>query len=249
MFHVYKNGICISGVFDSIFTDDPKTAYEYMMKRFRRNHYFNYTLHPDWAKYYSLKNSFYRIDMGKSYEQAVTAIADEDGSVDCTEKTECNRHEVAPKYKNYTDIEQTEHLLRLGVPANSADCYINPQGFIIVRQSKQQVRADFFDKHQRMKPCWSGTQLARIYIACSGKIMGYQIKAYPTNAFHEMYHSLIQALEYRIFNLDNIGELYGYDVVENGEDEEDDDFYDPLDHPDRERHLRCDDHPNDHFGE
>ena len=119
MFHVYKNGICISGVCDAIYTDDPASAYRRMMLRFRSNRYFIYRLHPDWAKAYSLKNGCFHIDMGKPYEQAVTAIADKDVSADCTELTE----------------------------------------------------------------------------------------------------------------------------------EDEDEFYDPLDHPDRERHLQCDDHPNDHFGE
>jgi len=119
MFHVYKKGICISGVFEAIYTNDPEEAYRQMHTRLTNNRYFYYRAHPEWARYYSLRNMHHHIDMGKPYEQAVTAIVDKDVCADCTELTE----------------------------------------------------------------------------------------------------------------------------------EDEDEFYDPLDHPDRERHLRCDDHPNDHFGE
>lgn len=76
MFHVYKNGICISGVFDAIYTNDPEAAYRQMHTRLTNNRYFYYRAHPDWAKAYSLKNSILHIDMGKPYEQAVTVIAE-----------------------------------------------------------------------------------------------------------------------------------------------------------------------------
>ena len=135
MFHVYKNGICISGVFDAIYTDAPEAAYRQMHTRLTNNRYFYYRAHPEWAKAYSLRNMHHHIDMGKPYEQAVTVIA---------------------------EGEKDPH----GV-----------NGLNGLHKGKDSHRLDGLD-------------------GC-----------------------------------------------------EEDKFYDPLDHPDRERHLRCDDHPNDHFGE
>lgn len=143
MFHVYKNGICISGVFEAIYTNDPEAAYRQMHTRLTNNRYFYYRAHPDWAKFYSLRNMHHHIDMGKPYEQAVTVL-----------------DPVIP----FDDESTDSHGL------------------------------DGLDGLQKGK------------------------------------------------------DPHGLDGL-NGCDEEDDDFYDPLDHPDRERHLRCDDHPNDHFGE
>ena len=78
MFHVYKNGICISGIFGSLYTDDPETAYHWMRNRMKNNQYFNYRLHPDWAKAFTLErhDKRYIVDMGKPIEDAIVDTND-----------------------------------------------------------------------------------------------------------------------------------------------------------------------------
>jgi len=84
MFHVYKNGICISGIFGALYTDDPETAYLWMRNRMKNNQYFNYRLHPDWAKYYTLErhDKRYRVYMGAPIEQAIIDTDEADDEED-----------------------------------------------------------------------------------------------------------------------------------------------------------------------
>lgn len=74
MFHVRKNGICISGIIDAIYTDDPKAAYEEMERRINNDRYFNHKVHPLWRGAYTLirHDGLCEVDMGKPIFQAVT---------------------------------------------------------------------------------------------------------------------------------------------------------------------------------
>ena len=142
MFHVYKNGICISGIFGALYTDDPETAYHWMHNRMKNNQYFNYALHPDWAKVFTLErhDRRYRVHMGVPVEQAI---------------------------------------IDTGKPYEEA--YPQP---LPERRGEQQP-VELTTMHGR--------------------------PSFTAETMH--------------------------------------DEYDPLDHPDRERHIPCCDHPNDHFGE
>jgi len=153
MFHVYKNGICISGIFGALYTDDPETAYHWMHNRMKNNQYFNYRLHPDWAKAFTLErhDKRYRVHMGAPIEQAII------------------------------DTDEVDE-----------EAYPQP---LPERRGDEDVVAHGLDG-------LNGLQ--------KGK------------------------------------DSHGLDGLDGCEE---DDFYDPLDHPDRERHIPCCDHPNDHFGE
>ena len=67
MFKVYKNGICVSGIFTRAYTDDPQRAYQWMEDMFHRRFFCPAARHA-----YELRSPHYIIDMGKSLPQAVT---------------------------------------------------------------------------------------------------------------------------------------------------------------------------------
>ena len=67
MFKVYKNGICVSGIFTRAYTDDPSRAYWWMEDMFNRRFFC-----PDARRAYELRSPHYIIDMGKPFPQAVT---------------------------------------------------------------------------------------------------------------------------------------------------------------------------------
>lgn len=75
--------------------------------------------------------------------------------------------------KGYTTREQSQRLLKIGLPANSADCYYGVQGTnpitdkpydddIMLRLSKEQLDEHLFDSGI-FSPCWSAIRLYMIY--------------------------------------------------------------------------------------
>ena len=74
MFHVRKNGICISGIIDAIYTDDPTAAYEEMERRINNDRYYCHKVHPEWRSAYTLirHDGLCEVDMGKPLPWAVT---------------------------------------------------------------------------------------------------------------------------------------------------------------------------------
>lgn len=82
MFHVLKNGICISGAFNAVMTNDPVTAYHWMRNRFKNNQYFTYYKHPEWASAYELlrRDGRIRVKMGEPIESAIFKV-ENDGTL------------------------------------------------------------------------------------------------------------------------------------------------------------------------
>ena len=73
---------------------------------------------------------------------------------------------------NYTTPEQSKRLLELGVPADSADCYLlrtHTKGdtFIVeVLHDELYSKKDKFTNMLEYLPCWSVGRLIEIYISC-----------------------------------------------------------------------------------
>ena len=68
---------------------------------------------------------------------------------------------------NFTSIEQSKRLLKLGIPANSADCfYIDEHSRIFVAWVYD-IELDPAIKNLRYIPCWSVGRLIEIYLTCA----------------------------------------------------------------------------------
>ena len=74
---------------------------------------------------------------------------------------------------NFTTPEQSKRLLELGVPADSADCYLlrtHTQGdtFIVeVLHDELYSKKDKFTNLLEYLPCWSVGRLIEIYLTCA----------------------------------------------------------------------------------
>ena len=72
---------------------------------------------------------------------------------------------------NFTTPEQSEKLLAMGIPANTADLYYERHSEIKferlnIRLNKIELADDFFEKHSLYTPHWSVGRLIEIYISC-----------------------------------------------------------------------------------
>ena len=72
-------------------------------------------------------------------------------------------------YENYTTEEQADTILSLGIPIDTADCYIDLNGNRYVRsQNEGELDNDFFTREDLgYVPCWSGLRLIEIYCAAT----------------------------------------------------------------------------------
>ena len=74
---------------------------------------------------------------------------------------------------NFTTMEQSKRLLELGVPADSADCYLlrtHTKGdtFIVeVLHDELYSKKDKFTNVLEYLPCWSVGRLIEIYLTCA----------------------------------------------------------------------------------
>lgn len=68
-------------------------------------------------------------------------------------------------YENYTTEEQVDTILSLGIPVDTADCYIDLNGNRYVRsQNEGELDDDFFTREDiGYTPCWSAGRLIEIY--------------------------------------------------------------------------------------
>ena len=72
---------------------------------------------------------------------------------------------------NFTSPEQSELLLKVGLPANSADCYHNDifctgnYTKVEFRQTSRELSDNFFKNEPKGKvfPCWTSGQLMKIF--------------------------------------------------------------------------------------
>ena len=77
---------------------------------------------------------------------------------------------------NFTTLEQSKRLLELGVPADSADCYLNGNSIIMLNgktfQENYNEDLDLARLHlmeyPHYLPCWSVGRLMEIYGICMG---------------------------------------------------------------------------------
>lgn len=79
-------------------------------------------------------------------------------------------------YNNYTTPEQSQRLLEIGVPADSADCYINTNGNttnVIPEDSPKY--SEYCRKLSYLIPCWSVGRLIEIYNICVNSMPGMQL--------------------------------------------------------------------------
>lgn len=71
---------------------------------------------------------------------------------------------------NFTTPEQSKRLLELGVPADSADCYINWYIKSAHQLPSDYTYTEFYEFHKKagriIQPCWSAGRLIEIYEIC-----------------------------------------------------------------------------------
>lgn len=72
---------------------------------------------------------------------------------------------------NFTTTEQSKRLLELGVPADSADCYINlrnnyPYGILSEDESYSDYKLAGYMNDSKVIPCWSVGRLIEIFAIC-----------------------------------------------------------------------------------
>ena len=82
--------------------------------------------------------------------------------------------EYIPITDNKTTREQSERLLQLGLPAETADCYRDSHypDMVIFRESLSELSNNFFKKdNKRYLPAWTVGQLQRLIIMATGSAM------------------------------------------------------------------------------
>lgn len=93
---------------------------------------------------------------------------------------------------NFTTPEQSKRLLELGVPADSADCYLlrtHTQGdtFIVdVLHDELYSKKDKFTNLLEYLPCWSVGRLMEIYLTCALECHPYDDFYTETPSLHLM---------------------------------------------------------------
>ena len=66
-------------------------------------------------------------------------------------------------YENYTAEEHVDTILSLGIPIDTADCYIDACGNRYVRSQNEGEQDDTFFDEFGYTPCWSAGRLVEIY--------------------------------------------------------------------------------------
>lgn len=101
--------------------------------------------------------------------------------------------------QNFTTIEQSNRLLELGLPADSADLYssLGFENLIWVRNTHSELREDYFNTLINGKsantPIWSVGRLVEIYLLCCA----YNFK-YEFLADEKPIDTIVSSIEYAI---------------------------------------------------
>ena len=66
-------------------------------------------------------------------------------------------------YENYTTEEHVDTILSIGIPIDTADCYIDACGNRYVRSQNEGEQDDTFFDEFGYTPCWSAGRLVEIY--------------------------------------------------------------------------------------
>ena len=119
---------------------------------------------------------------------------------------------------NFTTPEQSKRLLELGVPADSADCYLlrtHTKGdtFIVeVLHDELYSKKDKFTNMLEYIPCWSAGRLIDIFEKCTGERFSREINA-STLQLIPLIEDVIAQIEkhlkimiYRRLDLSKLGE-------------------------------------------
>lgn len=116
---------------------------------------------------------------------------------------------------NFTTPEQSKRLLELGVPADSADCYLlrtHTKGdtFIVeVLHDELYSGHDKFTDLLEYLPCWSVGRLIEIARICSGSTLSYKEEAKKIQKIKEEHkcETLIEAVIIWITDAVSIGNI------------------------------------------
>lgn len=102
---------------------------------------------------------------------------------------------MKPLQNNFTTPEQSKRLIKLGVPADSADCiYIkhimNSDFFLeVLRERSYSEEVSEFEGFYNYIPCWSVGRLMEIYLICKADWMAglYFSSADMINSLIDLY--------------------------------------------------------------
>ena len=103
---------------------------------------------------------------------------------------------------NYTNPEQSKRLLELGVPVDSADCYLlttHTKGdtFIVkVLHDELYSEQDKFTNLLDYLPCWSVGRLIEIYHICDKPGFGFSFHVCFPNLISEIIYKIAEAKEH-----------------------------------------------------
>ena len=113
---------------------------------------------------------------------------------------------------DFTTPEQSEKLLAMGIPANTADFYYERHSDIKfermnIRLNKIELADDFFEKHNLYTPHWSTGRLMEIAHICSDSTLSYKEEANEIQKFKEEHkcETLIEAVIMCIADAVSIG--------------------------------------------
>lgn len=115
---------------------------------------------------------------------------------------------------NYTTPEQSKRLLELGVPADSADCYLNGDSVIMLKgktfQENYNEDLDLARLHlieyPHYIPCWSVGRLIEIYHICVGPGCSFTFHVCFPNLMNEIMYKLGEANSNGWLNLKKLEE-------------------------------------------
>ena len=81
--------------------------------------------------------------------------------------------EYVPITDNKTDRAQSDRLLELGLPAETADCFRDSvlSNTVLFRDDFSTLSNDFFKKNKRYIPTWTVGQLQRLIMMATGSAM------------------------------------------------------------------------------
>lgn len=92
---------------------------------------------------------------------------------------------MKPLQNDSTTPEQSKRLLKLGVPADSANCYYDGRKILRVRSEDWMLKPDFFKEYSYFTPCWSAGRLIEIYNECNSLADEYKTR-YGVNIIEDI---------------------------------------------------------------
>ena len=103
--------------------------------------------------------------------------------------------------RDFTTPAQSKRLLELGVPASSANCYIDKDGKVHCFDGDT-PKSLMFDAG--CIPCWTTGRLIEIHTICGGTSSSYYVDAFPTCIQNEVIYHLADAVRNRWINFSKL---------------------------------------------